>query len=164
MAKAAAIPGGGFLLELPAAICTPETFSDEQRLIAQTSEAFAQQEVAPAGERIEQQDFSTTRELLRRAGELGLAGVEVPEHYGGAGLDLTTSAIVADHLAVHGSFSVSFGAHVGIGTLPLVHFGNEEQKARYLPKLARAEWIGAYALSESESGSDALAMRTEAIL
>src|SRR6185437_1165102 len=154
--------GGAFLLGMPSDSLAPERFSDEQQLIAQTAERFAQEEIAAASEAIERQDFTVIRGLLRRAGELGLAGVEVPEEFGGAGMDLTTSALVADHLAVQGSFSVSFGAHAGIGTLPLVHFGSAEQKARYLPKLASGEWVAAYALSEAESGSDALAMRTTA--
>lgn len=154
--------GGGFLLGMPDAICAPERFSDEQQLIAQTAERFAQEEIAPACDAIESQDFEVIRRLLGRTGELGLSGVEVPEEYGGAGMDLTTASLVADHLAVQGSFSVTFGAHSGIGTLPLVHFGNAEQKARYLPKLAAGTWIAAYALSEAESGSDALAMRTTA--
>lgn len=156
--------GGSFLLAPPSAVFSPEAFSEQQRLIAQTAETFAQQEIAIASEAIERQDFEATRALLRQAGRLGLTGVDVPEAYGGLGLDFAASAIVADHLAVQGSFSVSFGAHVGIGTLPLVFFGSEEQKRKYLPRLATAEWIGAYALSEAGSGSDALAMRTEARL
>lgn len=154
--------GGGFLLGRPERILTAEAFSDQQQLIAQTAEEFAQNEIAPAAEAIERKDFHVTRELLRKAGELGLTGVDVPEAYGGMGMDFIASAIVADHLAVEGSFSVSFGAHVGIATLPLVHFGSESQKQSYLPRLAKAEWVGAYALSEAGSGSDALAMRTEA--
>lgn len=156
--------GGSFLLGPPAAVFSPERFSDQQRLIAQTAEAFAQQEIVAASEAIERQDFATIRGLLRQAGRLGLTGVDVPEEYGGMGMDFASSAIVADHLAVQGSFSVAFGAHAGIATLPLVYFGNEEQKRRYLPKLASAEWIGAYALSEAGSGSDALALRAEAAL
>ncbi|HVA64491.1 MAG TPA: acyl-CoA dehydrogenase family protein [Terriglobales bacterium] len=156
--------GGSFLLAPPRAVFSPEAFSEQQRLTAQTAETFAQQEVAVASEAIERQDFEATRALLRQAGRLGLTGVDIPEAYGGLGLDFAASTIVADHLAVQGSFSVSFGAHVGIGTLPLVFFGSEEQKQKYLPRLATAEWVGAYALSEAGSGSDALAMRTEAKL
>ncbi|MGH9467331.1 MAG: acyl-CoA dehydrogenase family protein [Terriglobales bacterium] len=154
--------GGEFLLQAPDEVFAPERFNEQQRLIADTAERFAKEEIAPAGEQIEQRDFAKVRALLRRAGELGLTGVEVPEAYGGAGLDFTASAIVADHLAIQGSFSVAFGAHAGIATLPLVFFGSEEQKQRYLPRLASSEWIGAYALSEAGSGSDALAMRTNA--
>ncbi|TAN23929.1 MAG: acyl-CoA dehydrogenase [Acidobacteria bacterium] len=162
MKEQKATQGGEFLLTEPAAIFSPESFSEQQRLIAETAERFAQEEIAPAGEKIEQKDFATVRGLLRRAGELGLTGVEVPEDYGGLGLDFTASAIVADHLAIQGSFSVAFGAHAGIATLPLVFFGNDEQKRCYLPRLASSEWVGAYALSEAGSGSDALAMRTQA--
>ncbi len=149
------------MLGEPEGVFAPEQFNEQQRLIADTAERFAQEEIAPAGERIEAKDFATTRALLRQAGELGLTGADVPEMYGGMGMDFTASAIVADHLAVQGSFSVAFGAHAGIATLPLVFFGSEEQKRRYLPRLATAEWIGAYALSEAGSGSDALAMRTQ---
>lgn len=160
--QAKAVKGGTFLLGAPASVFSPEAFSEQQRLIAETAERFAQEEIAPAGEKIEQKDFATVRALLRRAGELGLTGVEVPEACGGLELDFAASAIVADHLAIQGSFSVAFGAHAGIATLPLVFFGNDEQKQRYLPRLASSEWIGAYALSEAGSGSDALAMRTQA--
>lgn len=155
--------GGGFLLQAPDSAFAPEHFSEQQQLIAQTAERFAQEEIAPASDAIERQDFATVRQLLRKAGALGLTGVETAEQYGGMGLDFSAACIVADHLAVQGSFSVAFGAHAGIATLPLVHFGNEEQKRRYLPKLASSEWVGAYALSEAGSGSDALAMRTEAV-
>ena len=156
--------GGGFVLGAPTATFTPEGFSEQQRLMVQTAEGFAQDVVAPASEIIERQDLGELRRLMRQAGELGLTAVDIPEAYGGLGLDLVASAIVADHLAVQGSFSVTFGAHAGIATLPLVYFGSDEQKRRYLPKLATAEWIGAYALSEAGAGSDALALRAEARL
>jgi alkylation response protein AidB-like acyl-CoA dehydrogenase len=159
-----AMRGGDFLLRGPESVFCPEHFSEQQHLIAQTAERFAQDEIAPASDAIERQDFRTLRSLLRQAGELGLTGVETAEEYGGMGLDFSAACIVADHLAVQGSFSVAFGAHAGIATLPLVHFGSGEQKRRYLPRLASSEWIGAYALSEAGSGSDALAMRTEAVL
>jgi len=154
--------GGWFVLEHPSRVFAPENFNDQQRLIAQTAEAFAQQEVVPAVDTIERRDLPALRQLLRRAGELGLTAADIPEEYGGMGMDGAASAIIADHLAVNGSFSVAFGAHAGIATLPLVHFGNEEQKRKYLPKLASAAWVGAYALSEAGSGSDALALRTQA--
>ncbi|MGH9481429.1 MAG: acyl-CoA dehydrogenase family protein [Terriglobales bacterium] len=156
--------GGSFLLARPETAFSPEQFNEQQRLIAQTAEEFAQREIVAASEAIERQEPGVVRALLRQAGELGLTGVDVPEAYGGAGMDFAASAIVADHLAVQGSFSVAFGAHAGIGTLPLVYFGSEEQKRRYLPRLASAEWVAAYALSEAGSGSDALALRTEAAL
>lgn len=154
--------GGGFLLGPPARTLSPEGFDDQQRLIAQAAEDFAQNEIVTVAERIEEKEPQLARRLLRQAGELGLTGVDVPEEFGGMGLDWVASAIVADHLAVLGSFSVAFGAHVGIATLPLLHFGSEAQKRKYLPRLAAAEWVGAYALSEAGSGSDALALRTEA--
>ncbi len=156
--------GGSFLLRAPSATLTPEGFSEQEQLIARTAERFAQEEILPAAEAIEEPDYARLRSLLRAAGELGLTGVDVPEAYGGLGMDFAASAIVADHLAVLGSFSVAFGAHTGIGTLPLALFGNAEQKQKYLPRLASATWVGAYALSEAGSGSDALAMRTEARL
>jgi alkylation response protein AidB-like acyl-CoA dehydrogenase len=160
------IPGGSFLIEdrSPEDIFTPEDFTDEHRQVAQTAEEFAANEIVPASDRIEQKDFALTRELIRKASELGLSSVDVPEAYGGMEMDKVSSAIVADRLAKQGSFSVSFGGHVGIGTLPIVYFGTEQQKQKYLPKLAAGEWIGAYALSESTSGSDALNSRTKAVL
>lgn len=162
MTEAKGGAGGSFLLGAPGATLAPAGFNEQQQLIAQTAERFAQEEVLPAAEAIEQPDYARLRGLLRAAGALGLTGVDVPEAYGGLGMDFAASAIVADHLAVLGSFSVAFGAHAGIGTLPLALFGNEEQKRKYLPRLASAEWVGAYALSEAGSGSDALAMRTQA--
>lgn len=156
--------GGAFVLGPPEATFTPEKLDEQQRLMARTAEEFAQGAIVPASEAIENKDHNALKRLMRQAGELGLTAVDVPEAYGGLGLDLIASAIVADHLAVQGSFSVTFGAHAGIATLPLVYFGNEDQKQRYLPKLATAEWIGAYALSEAGAGSDALALKTEARL
>ncbi|PYX91454.1 MAG: acyl-CoA dehydrogenase [Acidobacteria bacterium] len=158
--------GGSWLLEdrNPEDIFTPEDFSEEHRQIAQTTEEFAIKEIVANNEKIEHKEWAVTRELLRKASEIGIATVDVPEQYGGADMDKVSSAIIADRIAKSGSFSVSFGAHVGIGTLPIVYFGTEEQKKKYLPKLTTAEWIGAYALSESTSGSDALNARTKAVL
>src|SRR5579864_1973333 len=160
------IAGGSWLLEdhAPEDVFTPEDFSEQHQLIAQTAEEFAQNEIVPAIEKIEHKDWAVTRALLKKASEIGLANADVPEQYGGAEMDKISSAIVADRIAKCGSFSVSFGGHAGIGTLPIVYFGTEEQKKKYLPKLASAEWIGAYALSESTSGSDALNSRTKAVL
>jgi butyryl-CoA dehydrogenase len=158
--------GGSFLTEerQPQDIFTPEDFSEEQRQIAKTTIEFATNEVAPAAAEIEAKNFTVTRNLLRKAGELGLMGVDVPEAYGGLELDKVTSAIVAESMSQLASFSVAFSAHVGIGTLPLVWYGTEAQKQKYLPKLATGEWIAAYALSESTSGSDAMHCRTRAVL
>ncbi len=118
----------------------------------------------PNADRIEHKDFAFSRELLKKAAELGLTSVDVPEEYGGAEMDKVSSAIIADRIAKQGSFAVTFSAHVGIGTLPIVWFGTEAQKQKYLPLLASGEWVGAYALSESSSGSDAMNARTKAVL
>ncbi len=154
--------GGEFLLRLPERIATPEDFNEQQRMIGATAERFAREEVEPAAEELEKPDLERMRSLLRKAAELGLCAADVPEEYGGLGLGLASSTIIADRIARYGSFSVSFSGHTGIGTLPVLYFGTEEQKRRYLPRLASGEWIGAYALSESGSGSDALAARARA--
>src|SRR5689334_16668806 len=171
MATAPAVPktkiaGGSFLLEERnlADVFTPEDFTDEHRQIARTTDEFATNEIVTQTDKIEAKDWQVTRDLLKKGSDLGLCSVDIPEQYGGMELDKVSSAIVADYIAKSGSFSVSFGAHVGIGTLPIVYFGTEEQKQKYLPKLATSEWIGAYALSESSSGSDALNARTKAVL
>jgi alkylation response protein AidB-like acyl-CoA dehydrogenase len=160
------IPGGSFLIEerKPEDVFTPEDFTEQHLLIAQTAEEFANKEIVPNIEKMEHKDFSVTRELVRKAGELGLSGVDVPEAYGGMELDKVTSAIIADRIAKYGGFSTTWGAHTCIGTLPIVYFGTEEQKKKYLPGLASGEKVGAYALSESSSGSDALNCRTRATL
>ena len=160
------IPGGSFLIEerTPEEVFTPEDFTDQQRLIGQTAEEFANQEIVPRMEKMEHKDFAAHRELLKKAGELGLSGVDIPEHYGGMELDKVTSAIIADRIAKYGGFSTTWGAHTCIGTLPIVYFGTEEQKKKYLPGLASGVTVGAYALSESSSGSDALNCRTRATL
>jgi butyryl-CoA dehydrogenase len=160
------IPSGHFLLvnATPEDVFTPEDFSDEQREIARTTAEFAEKSVLPRVAEIEAKNFSVTRELLLDAGGLGLMAVDVPEAYGGLALDKVTSALVADRIAVSASFSVSFSAHTGIGTLPVIWYGTAAQKEKYLPKLATGEWIAAYALSEASSGSDAMNVRTVARL
>lgn len=160
------IAGGSFLIEetVPREVFTPEDFSDEHLQVAKTAEDFANQEILPVVDRIEHKEFEVTRGLLKKLSDLGLTSVDVPEEYGGTDMDKVTSCIVADRISKCGSFSVAFGAHVGIGTLPIVWFGNEDQKKKYLPKLVTGEWIAAYALSESSSGSDALNARTKAVL
>ncbi len=160
------IIGGSFLIEerATAEVFTPEDFTEEHRQIAQTTEEFARNEIVPNIERIEHKEFQVTRDLLKKAAELGLATVDIPEEYGGADMDKISSCIIADRIAVCGSFSVSFGGHVGIGTLPIVYFGTPEQKKKYLPKLASGEWVAAYALSENTSASDAMNARTKAVL
>ena len=158
--------GGAFLLDesAPADVFTPEDFSDEHRQIAKTADDFATQEIVPVADRLEHKDWPLTRELLKKASELGLTSADIPEAYGGMETDKVSSALIGDRIAKQGSFSVSFGAHTGIGTLPIVYFGTPAQKQKYLPKLASGDWIGAYALSESSSGSDALNCRARATL
>ncbi len=160
------VSGGSFLIEerTPDEIFTPEDFTEQHQLIAQTTEEFATNEIVPNIEKMEQKEFSINRELLRKAGELGLSGVDVPEQYGGTQMDKVTSAIIADRIAKYGGFSTTWGAHTCIGTLPIVYFGTEAQKKKYLPGLAGGTTVGAYALSESSSGSDALNCRTKATL
>src|SRR5690348_7126651 len=162
----AKIAGGGFLLEerKPEEIFTPEDFTEQHTLIAQTTEEFAKNEIIPNIEKMEKKEFSINRELVRKAGELGLSSVDIPEEYGGTQMDKVTSAIIADRMASYGGFSTTWGAHTCIGTLPIVYFGTEEQKKKYLPKLAAGEIVGAFALSESSSGSDSLNVRTRAEL
>ncbi|MGD0831021.1 MAG: acyl-CoA dehydrogenase family protein [Terracidiphilus sp.] len=162
----AAAPGGGFLLEsrIPAEVFTPEDLNEEQRQIAATAAQFARDEILPNIPAIEAKEAGVMAGLIRKAGELGFTSVDIPEEYGGMGMDETTSTLVTDHLSVLGAFSTAIGAHVGIATLPLVWYGTEEQKRRYLPRLGSGEWIGGYALSEASSGSDAMNIRTRATL
>ncbi len=163
---ASKISGGSFLLEerRPNEVFTPEDFTEQHRLIAQTTEEFALNEIVPNIEKIEHKDFSITRDLLKKAGELGLSSVEIPEAYGGLDMDKVTAAVIADHIAKYAGFATTWGGHTGIGTLPTVYFGTEEQKIKYLPRLATGEMVGAYALSEASSGSDALNCRARAEL
>ncbi len=160
------ISGGSFLLEerTPDEVFTPEDFTEQHQLIGQTAEEFATNEIVPNIEKMEHKDFSVTRELLKKAGELGLSGVEIPEAYGGLEMDKVTAAVIADHIAKYAGFATTWGGHTGIGTLPIVYFGTEEQKKKYLPRLAAGEIVGAYALSEASSGSDALNCRARAEL
>ena len=160
------IPGGSFLITdpTPADCFFPEDFTDEQKQIAETTANFALNEIVPRSEQIEAKDFGVTKMLLREAAEMGLTAIDIPEEYGGLEMDKATSAIVAENISKQASFSVSFSAHVGIGTLPLVWYGTDEQKKRYLPGIASGEIISAYALSESTSGSDAVNAKTKAVL
>ena len=161
-----AAAGGSFLLETrtPAEVFTPEDLNEEQRQIASTAAQFARDEILPNAAAIESKQLGVLPGLMRKAGELGFASVDIPEEYGGMGMDKTTSTVVTDHLSMLASFSTAFGSHVGIATLPLVWYGTEEQKQRYLPKLGSGEWIGGYGLSEASSGSDAMNIRTRATL
>ncbi len=156
--------GGAFLLgpTAPDTVFTVEDLTEDQRLVGRTVEQFVDQEVLPHAKQLEQQDWDLTRRLLRRTGELGFLGADIPEAYGGQGLDKTTSLVIKDAIGGASSFSVSVGAHIGIGTLPIVFFGNEAQKRKYLPRLAMAELVSSYALTEPTSGSDAMSIRTRA--
>ena len=160
------VNGGSFLIEdlTPADIFTLEDLSEEQQQIASTTADFAEREILPQVEAIEAKRFDVTKALLKKSGDLGLMSVDVPEEFGGLGMDKVTSALIADHMSVVGSFSVAFSAHTGIGMLPLVWYGTKAQKQKYLAKLASGEWISSYALSESSSGSDAMNIRTQAVL
>ena len=130
------IKGGSFLLEDhdPQEVFTPEDISDEHRMIAQTAREFTEKEVLPLDEEIESKDYKLTRELLRKAGELGLLSIDIPEKFGGAGLDLLSSLVASENMSGQASFSGTLGAHTTIGTLPIVYFGTEEQKKKYLPE------------------------------
>ncbi|MCL4789467.1 MAG: acyl-CoA dehydrogenase family protein [Verrucomicrobia bacterium] len=158
--------GGNFLLVEtdPNLIFTPEDLSSEQRLMAQTAEKFMEKEVLPNLEALEHQEPGMAQKVFRKAGELGLLGMGVPADYDGLDLDRATIVGVEEQLSRLGGFGVTCGAHSGIGTQPLQYFGTEAQKKKYLAKLATGEWMGAYALSEAGSGSDALGLRTKAEL
>ena len=158
--------GGEFLISEtpPEDVFTPEDFTEEHQLIAETTQQFVEQEVVPQLEELEKQNLDMVVKLLRKAAEPGLLAIEIPEKYGGLELDKPSATIVAEKLARSGSFAISYGAHAGIGTLPIVYFGNEDQKKRYLPRLASGELLAAYALTEAEAGSDALASRSTATL
>ena len=158
--------GGSFLIQdmKPEDVFTPEDFTDEQKQIAQTASEFALQEIVPVSDRIEAKEPGLMPELLKKAGALGLMAVDVPEIYGGLEMDKVTSALVAEAISKHGSFVVAFSAHAGIGTLPILWYGTDAQKEKYLGKLASGEFLGAYALSEASSGSDAMNVRTRAVL
>ncbi|WP_309120724.1 acyl-CoA dehydrogenase family protein [Paenibacillus sp.] len=160
------LAGGGFIIDdaPPEAVATPEDFTEEQRMFAETTRDFVESEVLPHDERLEKLNYELTVQLMRKAGEIGLLGADVPEAYGGLGLDKISSTIINEHLAKASSFALSIGAHVGIGTLPIVFFGSKEQKERYLPALATGEKIAAYCLTEPASGSDALGAKTTARL
>ncbi|MDR5682692.1 MAG: acyl-CoA dehydrogenase family protein [Armatimonadota bacterium] len=160
-----ALPGGGFLIDraTPGDVFTPEDLNEEQRMVRKAASDFFAREVAPRAEAIEKQDWDVTKMLLRRLGEMGFLAPDLPEAYGGGGMDSLASLVIAERISA-GSFSVTYGAHVGIGMLPIAFFGTEEQKRRYLPAMARAEKIGAYALTEPTAGSDALSIRTRAVL
>ncbi len=158
--------GGSFLIEAtrPEEVFTPEDFTEQHKMIADTTREFVDAEVMPNIDKIEEMNYDLVVRLLRKAGEIGLLSVDIPEEYGGLGLDKTSSMLVAENLGKTGSFAVSHGAHSGIGTLPIVYFGTHQQKEKYLPKFATGELISSYSLSEPGSGSDALSAKTTATL
>ena len=157
--------GGSWLTEetLPETVFTPERLDDEHRLIAQAAAEFMDAEVHPALPALEQKDWAVARRLVRRAGELGLLGVDVPEALGGVGLGKAASVVVGEAVGACASFATTFGAQTGLAITPLLCFGTDEQKGRYVPRLVSGELVGAYALSESASGSDALGARARAV-
>jgi alkylation response protein AidB-like acyl-CoA dehydrogenase len=161
-----AAKGGSFLLESPSPqdVFTPADLTDDQKLIGQTAEEFVVKEVLPLVKDLEAKKPGLMAELVKKGAELGLMSGGIPEEYGGAGLDKVTTTVLTEKLSMYGGFAVTHGAHAGIGTLPIVYFGTEEQKKKYLPKLATAELIGAYALSEPQAGSDAQNSLTRAVL
>ncbi|MGB7846597.1 MAG: acyl-CoA dehydrogenase family protein [Candidatus Acidiferrum sp.] len=161
-----AAKGGSFLLESPAPqdVFTPADLSDDQKLIGQTAEEFVIKEVFPFVKDLEAKKPGLMPELARKAAELGLMSGGTPEEYGGAGLDKVATTVLTEKISIYGGFATTHGAHAGIGTLPLVYFGTEEQKKKYLPKLASGEYIGAYCLSEPQAGSDAQNLLTRAEL
>ncbi|MFO7272527.1 acyl-CoA dehydrogenase family protein [Sphaerobacter thermophilus] len=156
--------GGGWLLESPQEIYCPEDFDDTIKTLAEITRTFVERDVLPVLDRMDQGELELNVPLIQKLGELGPLGAEVPEEYGGLDLPKVVGAVITEEMAPTGGFAVTYGAHTGIGTLPLVYWGTEEQKKKYLPKLASGEWIAAYALSEPGSGSDALGARTRATL
>jgi alkylation response protein AidB-like acyl-CoA dehydrogenase len=160
------IKGGAFLIEerTPEEVFTPEDFTEEQRMIAETTREFIDNEVRPRIPELEKHDWALSRELIKKSADLGLVGAVIPEEYGGLGLDQTSGTLVAENFGRAASFAVTFGAQTGIGTLPIVYFGNEETKRKYLPKIVTGELVPAYALTEAGSGSDALAAKATARL
>ena len=160
------LTGGEFLIKDTAAaeVFIPEEFTEEQKMMAQATQDFIDKEITPIVDRIDSLEEGLMPSLLEKAGELGLLGVAIPEQYGGLGMSFNTSMLIADVIGSAGSFSTAYGAHTGIGTLPILYYGNEEQKEKYLPKLASGEWKACYCLSEPDAGSDANSGKTKAKL
>jgi len=160
------VAGGSFLIENHGLneVFTPEQFTEEDKMLAETARSFVLGEIVPNIKKLEEGHNEDMVAMLKKAGELGLLSIEVPEAYGGMALSKTTSMLIIENLVQLAGFAVSHGAHTGIGTMPITYFGNEVQKAKYLPKLATGEWLAAYALTETSSGSDAMNARTKAVL
>ncbi len=161
-----AIKGGEFLIRETEAkdIFIPEEFSEEQKMMAQATQDFVEHEVKPLVERLEKGEYDLGATLLKKAGDLGLLGISVPEEYGGLGMNFNTSILIADVLGAAGSFSTTYGAHTGIGTLPILYYGTEAQKQKYVTKLATGEYVGCYCLTEPDAGSDANSGKSKAVL
>ena len=160
------IKGGEFIIRdtAPSEIFIPENWTEEQQMIASMCDDFIQTEIIPIIDRIDSMEEGLMPAIMEKAGELGLLGMSVPEDLGGMGVDFKTSLLATERLAAGYSFSVAYGAHTGIGTLPLLYYGNDEQKKKYIPKLATGEWKAAYCLTEPGAGSDANSGKTKAVL
>src|SRR5918995_2259317 len=158
--------GGSFLIEerAPAEVFTPEDFTEEHRMIAETTRQFMDNEVRPRIDELEHHDWKLSRELVKKAADLGLIGANIPEEYGGLGLDQTSGALVGENIGRSASFATTLGAESGIGLLPIIYFATDAAKQKYLPKIATGEVITAYALTEAGSGSDAMAAKATARL
>src|SRR5690554_4802982 len=159
--------GGQFIVKETKAedVFTPEDFSEEQKMMRDSVKEFVDREIWPMKERFEQHDYALTEEVMKKAGEMGFLGTAVPEEYGGLGMSFVTTMLVCDYISgASGSVATAFGAHTGIGTLPITLYGTEAQKKKYVPKLATGEWFGAYALTEPGAGSDANSGKTKAVL
>ncbi|MEQ9374839.1 MAG: acyl-CoA dehydrogenase family protein [Imperialibacter sp.] len=161
-----AIKGGEFLIRETEAdeIFIPEEFSEEQKMMAEATRDFIEKEIKPNVDRMDSLEEGFMPGVLEKAGELGLLGISIPEQYGGLGMSFNTSMLIADIVSSAGSFSTAYGAHTGIATLPILYYGNEDQKNKYIPKLASGEWKGAYCLTEPDAGSDANSGKTKAVL
>ena len=166
MKEATIRKGGSFLLEdvPPEEIFTPEDFTEEHHMIISTTERFVKNEIAPNIEKLEHKDWELSRKLMLQAGELGLLGAEIEERYGGSQMDMITALLIVEHCSSAGSFGLTLNDHTGIGSEPLIYFGNKAQKEKYLPYIARGEKIGAYALTEPGAGTDAMSLKTTAKL
>jgi len=161
------IKGGEFLIKDQDSkdIFIPEEFTEEQKMMASSTTEFVEKELDPHRERFEKKDYKLTEDCMKKAGELGLLGIGIPEKYGGMGMPFNTSVLICDKISgANGSFSTAFGAHTGIGTLPILLYGDDNQREKYLPKLATGEWMGCYCLTEPGAGSDANSGKTKAVL
>ena len=166
MSNKQVLKGGEFLVKETQAqdVFIPEEFNEEQRMMAQSCKEFTETVVNPQMDQLEKHDRELLTKLMKDAGELGLLGIAVPEEYEGFGQNFVTSMLTTEEMGKGYSFAVAYSAHTGIGTLPILYYGNEEQKAKYLPKLASGEFIGAYCLTEADAGSDPNSGKAKAIL